>query len=105
MRNFRVQDVLALSMGENDADAETIGQYIMVLGAQLFKEQDCFSGKRPFGNSGWTYEVYEVLVKARVIDGEYYDDGDLKSLDEDQAEAVMREVFEYLKNLDFSRLP
>lgn len=99
------RNILALPMGTNDADAQTIGQYIMLVGAEVFAEQEDFSGKRPFGNSGWIFEVYEALIEAGILEGKVDEDGYLEECDNDEGDAIISQLFEYLKNLDFSKLP
>lgn len=99
------RDILALPMGSNDADAETIGQFIMLIGAEVFTEQEDFSGKRPFGNSGWIFGVYESLIAGKVLDGSLDEDGYLEEYDNDAGDAIIARLFDYLKNLDFSKLP
>lgn len=59
--------ILALPIGTNDADAETVGQYLTMLFTLLWVEQEAFSGKRPFGNSGWDQEVYIALAAGGFI--------------------------------------
>jgi hypothetical protein len=66
--------VLNLRMQPNDADAETIGDYLVKLLANVWNEGEGFSGKRPFGNSGWKMEIGEALVRAGVIDGKWDSD-------------------------------
>lgn len=71
-------EVLHLPMGDNDADAATVGEYLGLLLSTLWLQGESFSGKRPFGNSSWHYPVYVALVKAGIVPGEvwidYYDD-------------------------------
>jgi hypothetical protein len=56
------EQVLATPMGPNDANAPTVREYLVELLAMLWEQGEGFSGKRPFGNSGWEYEVYDALV-------------------------------------------
>ena len=35
----------------------TIKGYLKELSLTLWKEKECFNGKRPFGNSGWDYDL------------------------------------------------
>jgi hypothetical protein len=63
------REVLALSMEDNDSGADTIGGYLVALLAALWEEGEDFGGKRPFGNSGWQFDLYGVLVKAEIITG------------------------------------
>lgn len=63
-------DVLNIKIEESDAGNDiTIRQYLIALLTELWNEQEGFSGKRPFGNSGWDYELMKPLVKAGVITG------------------------------------
>lgn len=48
----------------------TIRSYLQELLTTLWREGEGFSSKRPFGNSGWKYELYEALVKGGAIEGE-----------------------------------
>lgn len=76
------KQVLDVPMQENDAKAATVRDYLKTLLLALWKEGECFSGKRPFGNSGWEYEVYLALVKARVVAGKTGENDDLEDVDE-----------------------
>ncbi len=68
------KEVLDLPMDENDAEAKTVRDYLKALLRHLWHEQESFSGKRPFGNSGWEYELYRAPVKAGLVKGD--EDGD-----------------------------
>lgn len=60
----------------------TIGRFFIELICKVWNEQDCFSGKRPFGNSGWDYPILKAIVKAGFVDGATVDDeGDIIGLD------------------------
>lgn len=59
--------VLDVKMPENDANAETIREYFLKLLSKVWKEEEGFDGKRPFGNSGWTSEVYNALYLSGMI--------------------------------------
>lgn len=56
--------VLACPMPGNGADAATVRDYLTALVARLWDEDEEFSGKRPFGDSGWRWEVTGALVAA-----------------------------------------
>lgn len=80
-------ETLDCPMGENDAGASTIREYLQELLITLLAEEECFSGKRPFGNSGWLGDLAEPLVKAGLVKGQLADDGEggqyLDGYDED----------------------
>ena len=62
-------NILDIPMQPNDADAETIRDYLKALLTAVWEEQEGFSGKRPFGNSGWDRDIYLALVCAGAIAG------------------------------------
>lgn len=65
-------DALFLPMHSNDAGAKTVADYLKKLLRALVIEQEGFSGKRPFGNSGWISDLAYPLVKAKYIKGKIY---------------------------------
>lgn len=48
----------------NDADARTVRDYFVALASKVWMEGEDFSGKRPFGNSGWESEPIQALINA-----------------------------------------
>jgi len=64
------EDVLKVEMRQNDAGAKTIKEYLIALLRTLWKEQEGFSGKRPFGNSSWSLEMHKALICAGAIEWE-----------------------------------
>jgi hypothetical protein len=66
------KDILKIKMVDNDAGAKTIREYLVSLIYQLWVEGEGFSGKRPFGNSGWEYELYNSLAAADAIKVTYF---------------------------------
>lgn len=63
-------NILDIKMQENDAGADTVKEYLIALLLNVWSEEEGFSGKRPFGNSGWKYEIYEALAVAGAIESE-----------------------------------
>jgi hypothetical protein len=88
--------VLAVLLGDNDADASTVREYLLQLLRELWREGEGFSGKRPFGNSGWEYEIYEGLVRAGIIEGALDSDGYLVDFDEAEAHRLVVEAIDAL---------
>jgi hypothetical protein len=74
--------ILATPMGENDADATTIREYLVALARGAWTEGEGFSGKRPFGSSSWRYEVYAALGDAGYIRYVRDEDGYCEDCDE-----------------------
>jgi hypothetical protein len=63
-------EMLSLRFESRDLGEElTIRDYMRRLLSTLFKEGESFSGKRPFGNSGWEYDIAEPLVRAGAVRG------------------------------------
>jgi hypothetical protein len=83
-------NVLNLPMGDNDADARTVREYLMKLLLTVWDEKEGFSGKRPFGNSSWEVELYRALIFGGAIEGRVDADGDVDGYDDDRADAVIR---------------
>ena len=53
---------------DSDAgDDLTCRQYLCALLAQLWSEGAGFSGKRPFGNSGWEWDILDALEEAEIV--------------------------------------
>jgi hypothetical protein len=86
------QQVLDLELPANDSGAG----YLIELLRVLWREEEGFSGKRPFGNSGWVYEVYGPLVKAGWVEGEIDDEGYVAACDTRAADALMDEAIHAL---------
>lgn len=53
----------------------TVRDYLCSLLTTLWNEQEGFSGKRPFGNSGWEYDLYAPLIQAGFIKGKLEEPG------------------------------
>jgi hypothetical protein len=45
----------------------TVRDYLMALLRKLWDEGEEFSGKHPFGDSGWQYDLYASLADAGLI--------------------------------------
>jgi len=69
------QQVLDLPLPDNDSGASSVRGYLVALLTELWREGEGFSGKRPFGNSGWQYDLYVPLIRAGLIDGAFDEDG------------------------------
>lgn len=90
-------EILELKFESTDLEKEiSIRDFFKELLTTLFKEGECFNGKRPFGNSGWDWDLKICLVKNGVVKGEYnskYDDWDFDSEEAD------KKIFELIKEL------
>lgn len=93
---YTPQEILALPMPENDGNASTIGEYFVSLLHTLWIEKEGFSGKRPFGNSGWEGDIETALINADAIWGQIDEDGYIEDVD---SEAADRIIFSTINNL------
>lgn len=88
--------ILDLPMEDNDTGAKTVREYLKELLSQVWGEREGFSGKRPFGNSGWEGELEAALVSAGAVDGVLDEDGYLESVDEQAAYEAINSAIEAL---------
>lgn len=82
-----------------DAAANSLREYFYTLLLALWYQGEEFSGKRPFGNSGWDWDIYACLVKLEVIKGKLDEDGYLDKFDKVAANKLVpkliAEAFSY----------
>lgn len=93
------KEVLALPMQDNDAEATTVRDYLIALLVGVWVEREGFSGKRPFGNSGWQYDLYEPLATAGAIVATFDEDGYFESMADNEkrkADALIMSAIEAL---------
>lgn len=89
--------VLNLPMQQpNDADTATVRGYLVALLAELWREGEGFSGKRPFGNSGWDYDLYEPLIRADLIRGGFDEDGYVEDVDSEAGDRLIAAAIQEL---------
>lgn len=81
--------ILDLPMQENDAGAATIRDYLKKLLSYLINSGEAFSGKRPFGNSGWEWDMHMPLVKAGLVKGQLDEDGNIIRHESDDANVLI----------------
>jgi hypothetical protein len=75
-------DVLAVPLrNDTDSGAADIRGYLKALLTTLYREDSDFSGKRPFGNSGWKYDLYIALGLAGMINITFDEDDYIDTLE------------------------
>ena len=89
-------NILEIPMQKNDSGEKTIGGYLRKLLTKLWEEGESFSGKRPFGNSGWEYDLYRALIAAKAIKGDFDEYGDIGEFDK---VAANKAIFKAISNL------
>lgn len=71
------KQALDMEFDANDRDERmTFRAYFHALLTTLYEEDEGFSGKRPFGNSGWDYSLRLGLVNIGAVAGDYEDGPD-----------------------------
>jgi hypothetical protein len=81
---------------DEDSGAKTMREYLHALLTRMWAEGEGFSGKRPFGNSGWEYDIYRQLVAANLVEGKLDKEGYIDTFDEDFANKLMFRVIDYI---------
>ena len=85
--NKGLLDALEVRFDSDVGDDLTVRDYLRALLITLWEEQESFSGKRPFGNSGWEYEILLPLAKAGFVDlGPLNEDGEPYDWTREQAQ-------------------
>lgn len=92
-----IQAALDYVMPHSDLDdGTTLRTYFKALLATLWREDEGFSGKRPFGNSGWTYDIYGALVSGGFVEGVLDEDGCPEAFDDLVADALVLQMIDDL---------
>jgi hypothetical protein len=97
----KLKEILSLKFFSSDLGTKlTVKEFLIKLLSTLWEEEEGFSGKRPFGNSGWKSELFVCLVDNKIIPGKIIRDADGNIEDfaynREDAEKVILEV---IKNL------
>ena len=77
-----------------DIGEVTARQYLKRLLSHLLMQGEGFSGKRPFGNSGWENELAQPLIMAGAISGTIEDGYAEPDSDDEYTEALKALVSE-----------
>ena len=92
----QAKKVLDCPMEDNDSGADTIRGYLIALLEESWRWGEDWV-KRPFGNSGWQYDLYEALAKAGFIDGEFdAEDGYATEVDERAGHKLIADAIQEL---------
>lgn len=85
---------------DNDAGASSVRGYLVELLAAVWREQEGFSGKRPFGNSSWDWEPMGALVKAGLLNGAIDQDGYVDDVDDQRGHELIAQAIQSLDQAD-----
>lgn len=89
-----LESALDIRFDSDAGDNLSIRDYLYTLLETLWAEGEGFSSKRPFGNSGWEFDLYAPLIKYGFISGEIDEDGGTIDVDADEANQY---VFDLIK--------
>lgn len=92
--------VLDLPLPTNDAGAATVRDYLIGLLALVWEHEQGFNGKRPFGNSGWQYDIYVPLVRAGILPGTFNEYDELNAFDHREADKLILAAIAELGRVD-----
>lgn len=81
--------VLDVAMEDDDSGATSIRGYFVALAEAVWRREADFSGKRPFGKSGWTWDVYKALADAGMITATFDQDGYIEDADQAKADELI----------------
>lgn len=97
IQDSTAHQLLHLPMGNNDADAATVGEYLGLLLSTLWLQADQFSSKRAFGNSDWQYVVYIAMSKAGLADLTLDEDGYVEDFSQEAQTAADELILQAIK--------
>ena len=68
---------LEIRFDSDAGDDLTVRQWLSQLLSMVWEEEESFSGKRPWGNSGWQFPLHQALARAGFFEyGPCDDEGD-----------------------------
>lgn len=90
------QQILDLPLEPNDSGANTVRGYLVALLAAIWNEKEGFSGKRPFGNSGWDCDFNQAFIKAGWVTGKLDEEGWVDEVDSDAVDRLVTSAIKAL---------
>jgi len=92
---MEMKDIINLEVNASSGKT-TVGGYLKQLLLALWKEGESFSGKRPLGDSGWRYDLYETLGKTELVACKFDEDGFIAELDDEKAHEIILDIIDYI---------
>ncbi len=75
----------------------TIGEFWKELMCELNREEEGFSGKRPFGNGHWKGAAQAALIQAGFLEGSLDSDGYVDEIDDEGSYALFDAIIRSFK--------
>ena len=92
-----IHEIVAIEFKPIDLNRTlTIKEYLIELLRTLWQQGEAFSSKRPFGNSGWKYELYIPLFEKGLIKGQLSENGDIAKVDTEAGNELILKLIEKL---------
>lgn len=98
MSNLAFHDLMKAPLESCDCRAKTVREYLMATLVEFLNKEEGFSGKRPFGNSGWDSAIIEAWIKAGLLQGKFDEDGCIDGYNHKQYAANMKVIKTELLN-------
>lgn len=95
-KEIDLQAVLATGFESSDLGQTTVREYFKTLLVALWNEEEGFSGKRPFGNSGWQNDLVKPLIRAGMIAGSIDPEGYAEAKDSGEFNEAVVKLIEAL---------
>lgn len=94
---MELNEILDTKIEHDDFDSDlTIRGYFRELLLTLWREGEGFSGKRPFGNSGWQHDLYAPLIRLGQVSGEFDEHGYIEYCDDEEADKLILKLINTL---------
>jgi hypothetical protein len=81
---------------DRDNSIMSIREYLYELFSDLFHQGEDFNSKRPWGNSGWQFDVYTALIREGILPGMLDSEGFLNNCDEDECKKFVIEMIKFV---------
>jgi len=94
MTNDEILEIVIES--EDFGEPTTLHDYLRRLLSAVWQEAEGFCGKRPFGNSGWQYDVYAALIRNKVMPGDFDENGYVAETDTDAADRLIISLIDHV---------
>lgn len=95
--NNKYEDALDVRVDSySDGSVTTVRGYLQKLLETLWIKNESFSGKRPFGNGGWEFDLYKPLIDDGFISGSINSDGYIERLDTVEAHHFVLELIRHI---------
>lgn len=80
----KIDDVLGM-----DVEGRTLRAVLKDLLSMVLLQGEQFNGKRPWGDSGWEWDIYRAMVVNGFINGTVDEDGDIYDIDNTKGDELL----------------